>query len=223
MQVKFSIALLMASAAVTSSAFAADNVGASITGTVSPSACNLELSTHTLDFGDISYDDVKSIDAARESEPSSTGLRVSGFSKSASPITITYNCGVDTSITAVFEDAIASNADDHSANNIFGSEVTNGFTMRDSDNNAIGIVRFGSSDALPSTDNLGNEGTSTSLRNFNKASSSSTQGSKMGPIAMVADTDEVWTLEPLLYLNVNALDPSKEVAITGTVDMRLEF
>lgn len=214
---------VLTAVAFAGNAQAVDNQSVNIGGTLAASPCDVAFSTQNVEFGTIIYTDVLATNTAAGSAPATGQYRQASSVATGSPITVSYTCGADTTLHALFHDTVASTADDHSQNNVFDSQSPVGFTMRDDNNDAVGIVvlQSGSSN-LPRTLSSGTEDTSALVYNFTKDTTVDAN-TRMGPVSVTSTTPVEWALTPMLYLNVNALDEAEETSISGSIDVELRF
>lgn len=205
--------------------YAADNQTAQITGVLQGSPCDIQFSQDTVNFPAVKYDHVKELhDRANPAPYNPHFIHNASPSTRTSLITLTFTCSTTTSVMARFQDSIQAGNDIHPINNIIGNEAPYAFTIRDLSGNAVGVSTLVSRNGtILRTRNDGSEAADTFVYNYNKVSSARDANATMGPIEISAGTPIEWSLEPILYLNMHALDPTVETPATGSIDVQLLF
>lgn len=215
--------MLFVTLAFAGNAYSADSQTVNIRGQLAASPCDVSFSVEEINFGQINYDKVHNVELAAAQPPGLGQYRPSRMSAVATPITVTYECGARGNIQASFEDSIPSPANEHGRNNVYDSEMVQGFTMRDTENNAVGIMVFQSDDDdLLRTYADGARGTNNRIFNYNKGSSNLT-GTLMGPLAISPQAPVKWHVTPILYLNAQRLDPAEQTKIIGSINVTLQL
>lgn len=216
--------LLAVVAASAFSAHGADSITTSIAGSMEPSGCDISVSSTQLNLGTYSFYQAQIWEQGGAFSPAGpTDFDEEAYLDVTPSLTITYTCDADTTISAKFEDAIPASADAHSTNNIFGSEVPTGFTLRDTENNAVGIVALHSWVELPVALTNGTFEQTNYVHNNNKVSRSDHAQATMGPIDVPSNSSVQWRLEARPFVNARALNPAEETQLSGSIEVQLEF